>query len=95
MKKFPVIPSKFLRARLPFTATTLQVFLIYHFNAPQWFIAVYITLALIVWAVLIFRRFSEYDLNLIMPNKIDSPPAATATQNKDTDNQDIKPQKHE
>ncbi|NRR90628.1 hypothetical protein HSX10_03520 [Winogradskyella undariae] len=68
MKKRNVIPGKYIPVKLPFTSTVLQLFLLYYFNVPDWVLAVYITIAALIWIALIANRINEVkDEKLLNP----------------------------
>jgi len=66
MKTQQVIPNKYLPRKLPINATLLHLFLMYHFNAPEWLWATYIVLAVLVWSA-IFKiiYYQKHDKSLI------------------------------
>lgn len=53
MKKTKVIPHKYIPNKLPINATALQVFFLHYFEAPSWLWGSYITVAVLIWIVIL------------------------------------------
>lgn len=45
--------------RLPINSTILHLFLLYHFNAPEWLWASYCILATFIWTLLIIAKLNQ------------------------------------
>ena len=57
MSDKPFIPWSCVGPRLPIIGTAVWLLVLDRFNAPSWLFAVFITLAVIVWLVMIYALY--------------------------------------